>query len=143
MRRRKTRQSLDDDDHDDTICNNQTHFNQIDPEWGDVNRLRRGALDLPLGGGPDTLGASYGRPSEEDGRIEANNGDGFVMIVAWDQDGNVSSQSIHQFGSATLDEESPHYADQSELFAEQKLKPVVMDEALLRENAERIYRPNG
>ena len=34
----------------------QTHFGRIDPAWGDVNRLRRGDVDLPVGGGPDTLG---------------------------------------------------------------------------------------
>ena len=119
----------------------QTHFGRIDPEWGEVNRLRRGELDLPVSGAPDTLGALYGHLGE-DGRIEGNNGDGFIMMVQWDKDGQIHSQSIHQFGSATLDETSPHYADQAPLFAQQQLKPVWLDEADIRENLESSYRPN-
>ena len=63
------------------------------------------------------------------------------MIVQWDAEGNMSSQSIHQFGSATLDETSPHYNDQSPIFARRDLKPVWMDESEIRENLERAYRP--
>ena len=51
------------------------------------------------------------------------------------------SRSIHQFGSATLDERSKHYADQAPLFAEQRLKPVWLDEAEIRAHLEREYRP--
>ena len=64
------------------------------------------------------------------------------MIVSWDNEGHVHSQSIHQFGSATLDKTSPHYADQAPLFAAQQLKPVWLDEADIRANLERSYRPN-
>ena len=116
------------------------HFGRIDPTWGEVNRLRRGELDLPVSGGPDILRALYGTFGE-DGRIEGNNGDGFVMLVEWDADGNVSSQSIHQFGVAVLDAESPHYADQAPLFARTEMKPVWMDEDEIRANLSRAYRP--
>src|SRR3974390_613965 len=30
----------------------KTHFGRIDPEWGQVNRIRRGTLDLGIDGGP-------------------------------------------------------------------------------------------
>ena len=39
----------------------KTHFGRIDPEWGQLNRIRRGALDLPIDGGPDVYRAVYGR----------------------------------------------------------------------------------
>jgi acyl-homoserine-lactone acylase len=61
--------------------------------------------------------------------------------VAWDPDGQVQSYSIHQYGSATLDENSPHYADQSPLFAERQLKLVWFDETDIRANLESEYRP--
>ena len=64
-------------------------------------------------------------------------------MVTWDAEGRVRSQSIHQFGSATLDAASPHYADQAPLFAQRQLKPVWMDEADIRANLERAYRPGG
>ncbi|MFK7803706.1 MAG: acylase [Anaerolineae bacterium] len=117
-----------------------SHFGQIDPEWGEVNRIRRGDLDIPVGGGPDVLTALYGG-FDDDGRIRGANGDSHLMIVQWDADGKMTSHSIHQFGSATLDEDSPHYADQSPLFARRELKPVWMDEAAIRANLERAYRP--
>ena len=62
-------------------------------------------------------------------------------MVNWDKDGRVSSRSIHQFGSATLNEHSPHYADQSPLFVRKELKPVWREESEIRLHLERDYRP--
>jgi len=64
-----------------------------------------------------------------------------VMLVWWDAEGQVRSYSIHQYGSATLDETSPHYADQAPLFARHETKPVWLDEAEIRANLERAYCP--
>jgi len=114
-------------------------YGRIDVPWGEVNRLRRGGVDVGLTGGPDTLRAVYG--SWENGKIIANNGDSYILIADWDENGNVSSRSIHQFGSATLDKTSPHYDDQSPLFARCELKPVWLDEADVRAHLEREYRP--
>jgi penicillin amidase/acyl-homoserine-lactone acylase len=47
---------------------------RIDPAWGEVNRLRRGSVDLPVDGGPDTLRAIYGEP-DSSGRLTAVAGD--------------------------------------------------------------------
>lgn len=62
-------------------------------------------------------------------------------MVTWDKDGVVHSRSIHQYGSATLDKSSPHYADQAPLFAKCELKPVWRDESEIRQHLEREYRP--
>lgn len=118
----------------------QEHFGRIDPPWQEVNRLRRGDVDLGLGGGPDILHAVYGLP-DEDGRLHAFNGDSYVMLIEWDASGEVHSRSIHQYGSATLDASSPHYNDQSPLFVERRLKAVWLDEADIRANLQRAYRP--
>jgi acyl-homoserine-lactone acylase len=118
----------------------KTHFGRIDPEWGQVNRIRRGALDLPIDGGPDIYRAVYG-VQQDDGTLSAVDGDTLIMFVSWDKDGKLSSQSIHQFGSATLDETSPHYADQSPLFVAMRLKPVWFSEAELKGHVEADYRP--
>jgi acyl-homoserine-lactone acylase len=116
------------------------NFGRVDVAWQEVNRLRRGELDLGLGGAPDVLHAIYGS-LEEDGRFRAFVGDCHIMIISWDAEGNLRSHSIHQYGSATLDENSPHYADQSPLFAARQLKPVWLDEADIRANLGRAYRP--
>ncbi|MFQ5865567.1 MAG: acylase [bacterium] len=113
---------------------------RIDVMWQKVNRLMRGKVDLGLGGGPDVLNAVYGERTP-DGRLRGIAGDSYVLLVSWDEDGQVSSRSIHQYGSATLDVTSPHYADQAFLFVEDKLKPVWLDEAEIRAHLEREYRP--
>jgi len=117
-----------------------THFGRVDMPWGDVNRLMRGDLDLPIGGGPDILHATYGA-LQEDGRLKITDGDSYVLLAIWDKDGEVSSMSVHQFGSATLHPESPHYADQAPLMANRQLKPVWFDEADIRQHLEREYVP--
>ena len=117
----------------------ETH-GRVDMPWQEINRLQRGDLDLGIGGAPDVPHAVYG-DLQEDGRFKGSAGDSYVMLVSWGADGKVTSQSIHQYGSATLREESPHYADQAPLFVKRQLKPVWFEEADIRANLERAYRP--
>jgi penicillin amidase/acyl-homoserine-lactone acylase len=124
------------------IARLKTHFGRIDPTWGQVNRIIRGRLDLAIDGGPDTYRAVYGRP-QSDGRLRAAGGDTFIMFVAWDRSGKLTSESIHQFGSATLDAASPHYADQTPLFVAMKTKPVRFTEAELAGHVEEDYAPGA
>jgi len=123
-----------------TIADLKTHFGRIDPEWGQVNRIRRGSVDLAIDGGPDVFRAVYGAP-QSDGTLTAEGGDTFIMFVTWDKNGKLSSESIHQFGSATLDASSPHYADQTPLFVAMKTKPVLFTEDELKGHIEANYRP--
>lgn len=115
-------------------------FGRVDMPWGDVNRLMRGSADLPIGGGPDILHATYGE-MQADGRLKITDGDSYILMVIWDKDGNVHSQSVHQFGAATLRPESPHYADQAPLMAARLLKPVWFNEADIRQHLEKEYMP--
>lgn len=105
------------------------HYGRLDPSWGEVNRMIRGDVDLPLGGGPDTLRAIYGagQALDENGQIRAVAGDTYIMFVEWDATGEMRSRSIHQYGSATLDRMSPHYADQAVLFAEEAWRELDFD----------------
>jgi penicillin amidase/acyl-homoserine-lactone acylase len=114
---------------------------RLDPEWGAVNRLKRGATDLPLDGGPDTLRAIYSIADLSKGPGEAVAGDTYIMFVEWLADGAQRIRTVHQFGAATLDETSPHYADQAPLFAAKAFKePALTLDALVAE-ATRDYRP--
>jgi penicillin amidase/acyl-homoserine-lactone acylase len=116
------------------------HFGGVSPRLTELLRLHRGPLDLGLDGGPDLLHAFYGR-AEKDGRWTVTAGDSYVMLVDWDGQGNVRSESIHQFGAASTRPRSPHYADQAPLFARHELKPVWMDESVIRAHLEREYAP--
>lgn len=117
------------------------HHGRLDPPWGEVNRFRRGTIDAPVGGGPDVLRAVESFELEDDGTYTAQSGDCFFMFVEWAADGSLRSESIHQYGSATLDPTSPHFADQVPLFLAEETKPVWMREAGVRENLTRAYRP--
>ena len=126
----------------DTVNTFKQAHGRVDVPWSAVNRLQRGSLDLGLGGGPDLLHAVTGTQLEN-GRLQGKQGDSLVILVTWDKDGEVHSRSIHQYGSATLDETSPHYADQAPLFANRRLKPVWLDESEIRAHLEREYRPGA
>lgn len=118
----------------------QQHHGRLDIPWGELMRLRRGDLDLPLGGGPDLLRA-LDIQETEDHHLMAVNGDCFYQMVEWDTEGKVHSESIHQFGAASTDPESPHYDDQAPLFAREEMRPTLLDEADIRANLAREYRP--
>ncbi len=116
------------------------HFGQIDVEWGNVNRLVHGNKNLPLGGGPDTLRAIYGRP-QEDGTLAGLAGDCFFQFVEWDKDGELNAWAMNQFGSNPGNPDSPHHADQAPLFAQEKLRKVPFTGEEVLAKAKRTYRP--
>ena len=121
----------------------QNTYGRLDPQWGDVNRIQRGSVDLPINGAPDVLRAIYGDPNRitENGSMNALAGDTHIMIADWDEGGSLDLVSIHNYGSATLDKDSPHYSDQTEAFAlgQYKSMPTKLEDILAV--AERDYRP--
>jgi acyl-homoserine-lactone acylase len=122
----------------------QRTFGRLDPEWREVNRFRRGKYDIGTGGGQDVLRAVESTLTVgKDGKFEANKGDTLVYFVDWAPDGTMTAEGVHQFGSATLDTASPHYADQVEMFLAEKTRPVWFSEDQLRANLAREYRPGS
>jgi len=119
-------------------------FGRLDPEWGEVSRMQRGSVDVPLEGGPDVLRAVYADRDgvRKSGTMNAFAGDSHIMLADWDAEGNLILDSIHNYGAATLDKNSPHYSDQAELFAKGGFKrmPVTLEQVL--EVGSRDYRPN-
>ena len=91
-----------------------------------INRLIRGEKNLGLSGGPDIARAVYSVQNEK-GFLKGIAGDCYILLVQWDSNGNSISESIHQYGSATKDNTSKHFNDQSELFSKEKFKPISID----------------
>ncbi len=118
-------------------------FGRVDPTWGEVVHFRRGALDFPIDGGPDTLRAVYPSGDPADGPLKAAGGDTYILYAAWSPEGVPEFQTIHQFGAATHHPESPHYADQAKLFVhgEWKKPPMTLEGVLAEATAD--YRPGG
>ncbi len=122
----------------------QDRFGRLDPEWGEVLRIQRGQVDFPLEGGPDVLRAIYADRDgvHNTGTMNAFAGDSHIMLADWDTDGNLVLDSIHQYGAATLDKTSPHYSDQSALFANGGFKRMAVSLEEVLKVAKRDYRPN-
>lgn len=117
-------------------------FGRIDPPLADIQRLRRGDVDLAMLGGSDALRATTIWDAEQaDGKMRVRHGDSYIMLMRWDKDGKVQSESIQPYGSATNRPESPHYTDQMKLFVAGGYKPVHFEWADAVKNAKRRYRP--
>jgi acyl-homoserine-lactone acylase len=121
------------------------HYGRLDVPWGTISRMRRGKVDEPLDGGPDILRAVYsaGHELEADGTLTAVAGDTYIALVQWDSKGKLLAKTRHQFGSATLDETSPHYADQAALFAQESLRDFPFTPEALASQTERQYQIGG
>ena len=114
-------------------------YGKIDIPLGDLQVIKRGDIILPLDGGPDILRAVYSKMI--DNKRVARHGDCFFQMVDWDENGNVTAESIHQYGSATLDKESPHYADQAYLFSQMKMKPSFIELDSIKKYLNKSYNP--
>lgn len=119
------------------------HYGRINPTWGEVNRLVRGDIDIPIDGAPDVMRAIYPAGFGEDGRLIASGGDTWIALVEWGPDGKMRADLIHQFGSATSMPSSPHYSDQAEMFAAHKWRHALRDRAEIEKHAKRNYTPTN
>lgn len=122
----------------DAITHLRTLFARLDPTLGELQRLRRGDVDLPIGGGPDVLNATYATKAG-DGRLVGQAGDCFVLLASFGADG-AQARAIHQFGSSSRPG-SPHFADQAPLFVQRRTRPVWLREDEIRAHAEADYHP--
>ena len=117
-----------------------THFGAWDVAWGDVHRVRRGAVDVPVGGCAGALGCYRVLTfrTDDDGRRRAVGGDGWVLAVEFTSPPR--AYSVLAYGQ-TNREASPYYADQAAMFARGEMKTVAYIRADVERTAERRYRP--
>jgi acyl-homoserine-lactone acylase len=115
-------------------------YGSLEVRWGDVHRLRRGVVDVPLGGAASAYGAfrviSYRR--DKDGKLVGVGGDSYVLAVEFTE--MPIAYSIVAY-SGSSDPQSPHFADQSEQFARGRLKRAWFSEEDIERHLERAYRP--
>src|SRR5688572_14689285 len=115
-------------------------YGSIDVTWGDVHRVRRGEVDVPVGGCANDLGCfrilSFAR--DPDGKLAANGGDGWVMAVEFGD--TPRAYSVLAYGQSRLPNSRWH-ADQAEMFAKGEMKKVAFTEADVNAQAVVRFRP--
>jgi acyl-homoserine-lactone acylase len=115
-------------------------FGAYDVPWGDVHRVRRGTVDVPVGGCSGALGCfrvlSFAR--DADGKLAANSGDGWVLAVEFGE--NIRAYSVLAYGESPRPE-SPWNADQAAMFARGELKKVAYDAKDVDAQVVIRYRP--
>lgn len=115
-------------------------FGSWDVAWGDVHRVRRGDVDVPVGGCDGLLGCFRVLDFREDrdGKRRVSGGDGWVLAVEFSNPPR--AYSVLAYGQSNK-RKSPHYSDQAELFARNEMKPIAFTEADIARQLVRSYRP--
>jgi acyl-homoserine-lactone acylase len=116
-------------------------YGALEVAWGDIHRLRRGSVDVPIGGLTDDYGAFrvIGYGLDKDGKYVAGGGDSYVVAVDFTASGPRAYSVIAY--SESDDPKSAHYNDQSRLFAEEQWKQAWFTEEDIARNLERSYHP--
>lgn len=119
----------------------QQVYGAIDIAWGDVHRVVRGNVDVPVGGCSGALGCFRVLAFEQrpDGKAVANSGDGWVLVVEFGAK-TPRAYSVLAYGQSS-DSLSPHYADQAAMFARGEFKPVWFRENDVAAHTVRSYSP--
>jgi acyl-homoserine-lactone acylase len=113
-----------------------------DVAWGEVNRVRRGNVDVPVGGCTGALGCFrvLTLSNAPDRKRVATGGDGWIIAVEF---GAVPrAYSILAYGQSP-DTTSAWHANQAALFANNQLKPVAWTEADIAAATIQRYHPGG
>ena len=115
-------------------------YGRPDVSWGEAHRLRKGSVDLPVSGGPGTMGCFrvLDYRTAGDGKRVANTGDSWVFAVEFSQ----PPKAYTVVGYSQSDAEgSPHFSDQAALFAANKMKRAAFTEDEIKAQLLKTYRP--
>ena len=115
-------------------------YGRPDVSWGDVHRLRKGNVDLPVSGGPGTMGCFrvLDFRKDPDGKLVANTGDSWVFAVEFSEPPKAYTVVAYSQSDA---EGSPHLSDQAALFSANKMKRAAFTEAEIQAQLLKSYRP--
>ncbi|HEX2640828.1 MAG TPA: penicillin acylase family protein, partial [Pyrinomonadaceae bacterium] len=122
------------------IAEVKRRYGSLDVTWGDVHRVRRGKVDVPVGGCSNDLGCFriLGFVREPDGKFAAASGDGWVLAVEFGD--TPRALSVLAYGESRLPD-SPWYSDQAEMFARGELKKVAFTRSDVDAAAVTRFRP--
>lgn len=122
------------------VAETKRRYGSFDVTWGDVHRVRRGTVDVPVGGCSNDLGCFriLGFAREQDGKFAANSGDGWILAVEFGD--TPRAFSVLAYGESRLSS-SPWFSDQAAMFAKGELKKVAFTERDINAGTVKRYRP--
>lgn len=122
------------------IEDTKRRFGTIDVAWGEVHRVRRGGIDVAVGGCSNEMGCFrvLGYTRGTDGKLAASVGDGWVIAVEFGD--TPRAYSVLAYGQSPI-ASSPYHADQAEMFARGEMKKVAFTAADIDAQATVRYRP--
>ncbi len=116
----------------------QKHFGTTQVPLGTLQRHVRGDRDWPIDGLPDQLAALHSKPWKN-GRLRSYSGESYIQHVRFHADG-MHISSVQPYGASSRPD-SPHYADQVELYLTRRTKEMSLDRKWVEQHATRTYHP--
>jgi len=116
----------------------QKDFGRTDITLGDVQKLVRGNVEIPISGLPDVL-ASLTTVPYKNGMYKGTQGDAYIELVKFTRNGP-EIESLNVYG-ASARKDSPHYTDQMERYAKQQTKKMTLEKQAVYKQAASIYHP--
>jgi acyl-homoserine-lactone acylase len=115
----------------------ESEYKTLHVVWGDVIRLRRGALDLPGNGVPGTLGGirTIGTSAFVDGKAQIQGGDTFYAVIEFSKTGPPVGEALLGYGNWTR-AGSKHIDDQLALASQKKMRPIMRSRQVIEKNLE-------
>ncbi len=114
------------------------NFGKTNVTLGEYQRLERDEISIPLPGLPDVLAAMYATPSDN-GRVKGAVGECYIGLIQFSKNGP-EIETVNCFGASNR-RGSRHYADQMELFQQQKTKKMSLNRDEVIREAKTIYHP--
>ncbi|HWB64830.1 MAG TPA: penicillin acylase family protein, partial [Chitinophagales bacterium] len=116
------------------------YYGTVKVEWGTIQRSIRGDKNLPVRGMPDVLSPTYPERVPGTFTFKPAYGDTYTMFAVFGKDGLEHLEALQPLGNS-LNQQSPHYNDQMELFSRQQTRPLSLKQSDVMKRAERIYNP--
>jgi acyl-homoserine-lactone acylase len=114
------------------------HFGTLEVPLGDLQKLVRGDVALPVGGLPDVIAATWIKKYKH-GQFQSEIGDSYIELVQYTKDGPIV-ESVSPYGASNK-EGSKHYTDQMQLYVKHQRKKMSMNYDELMKNKESVYHP--
>jgi acyl-homoserine-lactone acylase len=115
------------------------YFGRTDITLGELQKLVRGNIEKPSWGLPDVITAMHSKPYK-DGKLNVTQGESYIGLIKFPKEGLPEIETIINFGQSTH-ADSPHFADQMDLYLEHKTKKMTLDKAEVMKSAVRTYSP--